>query len=83
MGFVDVGYSLSEVVLSTASVVDSFELEDCLAGILVDLRSALKLVYLLKLRNLALTQSLTCLPTFALAIFLAFGATGAGLDIWL
>ena len=39
--------------------------------------------YLLKLRNFALTQSLTCLPGPAFAIFLLLGAEAATSDIWL
>lgn len=60
--------------------MDAFEAKDGLVGVLGDFRSVCKLKYLLKLRNLALTQSLTCLPAPAFAICLLLGA--ATCDIW-
>ncbi len=83
MGFVDVGNSLAEVVLSCSAVVDTLESEDGLVSVLVLTGSGWDGIYLLKLRNLARTHSLTCLPTVALAIFLALGAAATDSDIWL
>jgi hypothetical protein len=72
MGFVDVSNTLAEVVLGTLSIVDTLKSQDSLIGVLIDFGSKLTRRYLLKLKNLALTQSLTCLPGPALAIFLFF-----------
>lgn len=63
--------------------MDSFELEDGLVGVLGHLGPASLYAYLLKLRNLARTQSLTCLPGPALAIFLLFWPAATASDIWL
>ena len=82
VSFVDVCYSLSKVVLSAYSVINSFKSKDGLVDILLDFGSELIMRYLLKPRNLALTQSLTCLPGPALAIFLLLLATAATYDIW-
>ena len=83
VSFVDVSYSFSKVVLSSSAIVDALESEDGLASFLVLSWSEWNMAYLLKLRNLALTQSLTCLPAVALAIFLVLGAAAIGSDIWL
>jgi hypothetical protein len=56
---VDVGHTLAEVVGGSSAVLDALELEDGLVGVLCDFGSACREEYLLKLRNLALTQSLT------------------------
>jgi len=69
--------------LGALAVVDTFESEDGLIDVLGDFGSAFDMNYLLKLRNLALTQSLTCLPGPALAIFLLFCAAATTSDIWL
>jgi hypothetical protein len=82
VSLVDVCNSLSEVVLGTHSVVNTLESEDSLIDVLLDFGSEWWLDYLLKERNLALTQSLTCLPGPALAIFFDFWATAAAYDIW-
>lgn len=83
VSFIDVCNSLAEVVLGGWAIVDSLESEDGLIGVLGNFGSELLGSYLLKLRNLALTQSLTCLPGPALAIFLLLGAVAAAWDIWL
>jgi hypothetical protein len=82
VGFVDVCDSLSEIVWGGSAIVDTFESEDGLIGVLCNFWSALGLFYLLKLRNLALTHSLTCLPGPDLAIFLLFWAGAAACDIY-
>lgn len=83
MGFVDVSDTLAEVVLGTLSIVDALQSQDSLVGVLIDFRSELIGRYLLKLKNLALTHSLTCLPGPALAIFLFFWGAGTASDIWI
>jgi hypothetical protein len=82
VGFVDVCYSLAKIILSRSSVIDSFKSKDSLVDILSDFRSELTDIYLLKLRNLALTQSLTFLSDWGLAIFLFLGAFSSS-GIWL
>lgn len=59
VGLVDVGHTLAEVVGSSRAVMHALQAEDGLVGVLGDLGSACRKEYLLKLRNLALTQSLT------------------------
>lgn len=81
LSFVDVDDAFAEVVLSSLTIVDAFELQDRLTDVLSHFGSASTKEYLLKPRNLALTQSRTCLPTLALAIFLFLGAATAS-DIW-
>jgi len=83
VSFIYVCNSLAEIVLGSRAIVNSFEPQDGLIGVLGNFRSGLLESYLLKLRNLALTQSLTCLPGPALAIFLLLGAVAAACDIWL
>ena len=83
MSFIYVCNSLAEIVLGSRAIVNSFEPQDGLIGVLGNFRSASKLFYLLKLRNLALTHNLTCLPGPDLAIFLLFSADAAACDIWL
>ena len=58
------GNSLAEVVLSRLVVVDAFESEDGLVGVEGDVRPGCWVAYLRKLRNLALTHSLTSLGCF-------------------
>jgi hypothetical protein len=72
VSFVDVGNTLAEVVLGAVAIVHTFKSQDSLIGVLVGFGSELIRHYLLKLKNLALTHSLTCLPGPALAIFLLF-----------
>jgi hypothetical protein len=79
--FVDICHSLSEVVLGTDTIVHTLKSQDGLVDVLGNFGSEWRGGYLLKERNLALTQSLTCLPTLALVIFLALVATAS--DIWL
>jgi hypothetical protein len=83
VGFIDVGDSLSEVVGGGRAIVDAFQSEDGLVDVLCNFGSTWEECYLLKLRNLALTQSLTCLPGPAFAIFLFFWGAGTTSDIWL
>ena len=83
MGFVDVRDALAEVVGGGRAIVDALQSEDGLVGILCDFGSKCQARYLLKLRNLALTHSLTCLPGPAFAIFLLFWAAATASDIWL
>lgn len=83
MGFVDVGDSLAEVVGGSSAVVDTLKSEDGLVSVLGYFGSRLRQRYLLKLKNLALTHSLTCLPGPAFAIFLLFWAAATASDIWL
>lgn len=77
-GFVNIYDSLAEIVWSSVAIVHTFDSKNGLVGILLDFWSK-KIItqekYLLKPRNLALTQSLTCLPADFLAILLVFSAT--------
>jgi hypothetical protein len=83
VGLVDVGDALAEVVGGGGAVVDALQTQDGLVGVLGDFGSACDGEYLLKLRNLALTHSLTWRPGPAfLAIFLLLAAPATS-DIWL
>ena len=82
MGLIDIGNPLSEVVRGSSAIIDSFQSEYGLVGVLGHLRPASHGQYLLKLKNLALTHRRTCLPGPAfLEIFLV--VDGGACDIWL
>lgn len=70
VSFINISNSLSKIIFCSSTIIDTFKSQDSLINILLYLWSIYLIIYLLKLRNLALTHNLTCLPGVDLAIFL-------------